>query len=193
MKSKSSNISARQSRLVVQHLDGETLIYDLDANRAYCLNETAALVFNLCDGTRDVAAVSRTLSEQLGQTISEDFVWLAIEELKRNGLLANADQIETKFAGVSRREAIRKVGLASLAALPVVASLIAPTATSAASGVVCNSCTISLPLGQITQFPIPVDPTIGGFTTTGCVAGCTNCRCTIPGGGSSCSSTCTVN
>jgi hypothetical protein len=47
---------ARREKLVVQNLGDETLIYDLDENRAYCLNETAARVWQFCDGEKTVVA-----------------------------------------------------------------------------------------------------------------------------------------
>jgi hypothetical protein len=40
---------SRQSNVVVQEIEGEVLIYDLKVNQAYCLNQTSALVFQLCD------------------------------------------------------------------------------------------------------------------------------------------------
>ena len=41
---------ARKENLVVQESNGEVLIYDLDTNKAFCLNETSALVWQACDG-----------------------------------------------------------------------------------------------------------------------------------------------
>ena len=46
---------ARQNGLVVQEMPGEVLVYDLDSNKAHCLNESAATVWRSCDGNNSVA------------------------------------------------------------------------------------------------------------------------------------------
>jgi hypothetical protein len=121
------NPKARQNDIVIQTLKDELLIYDLTIHKAYCWNETSALGWNLCDGNNSVSDISRSLSRKLKSTISEDLVWLALNELKKDDLLAKSQEINDKFDGLSRREVIRRVGLASMIALPVIASLVAPT------------------------------------------------------------------
>ena len=123
---------ARKNDIVVQELKGETLIYDLKSSKAYCLNETSALVWQLCDGTRTIFEVSDALSVRLKTLISEEFVWLALDQLDKDGLLEG--EIENRFAGLSRREVIRKVGFASVVGLPIVSSVVAPPASMAQSG-----------------------------------------------------------
>jgi len=142
MASKNSPLS-RKDNIVVQELKDEILIYDLKENKAYCLNETSALVWQMCDGNKSVPEISRQLSQKLNSPASEDLVWLAIDQLKKDNLLANSEEINPDFQGLSRREVIRKVGLASMVAIPVVASLVAPTAAHAQSGAapaVCQAC-----------------------------------------------------
>lgn len=123
---------SRKDDLFVQEMNGEVLIYDLRENKAFCLNETSALVWQACDGTNSVTDISRTVG-------SEDIVWLALEELKKEKLIDHRSEPSTKFAGMSRREVIKKIGIGSMIALPVVASIVAPTAAYAAS--VCNTGT----------------------------------------------------
>jgi len=125
---------ARTTDVVVQTLGKEVLIYDLDTNKAYNLNETSAAVFKACDGKTSVSEISFLLSKQLKSPVTEDFVWLALDGLKKENLIENEVEISMPFEGLSRREAIRKVGLASMIALPVISSLIAPTAAHAQSG-----------------------------------------------------------
>jgi Coenzyme PQQ synthesis protein D (PqqD) len=50
--------ATRPDGLVVEHLAGETLIYDLERDQVHHLNDTAAVVFELCDGRTTVGAVS---------------------------------------------------------------------------------------------------------------------------------------
>lgn len=136
-----NKIKSRESYLVVQDLDNEMLIYDLKINKAFCLTESAAMVWRLCDGAKTVAEISQIMSEQLNTTVSEDFVWLAIEELKNANLLANPEAVQSKFDGHSRREIIMKVGLATMVTLPFIISVVAPTAAHAQS----DAC---IPSGQ---------------------------------------------
>ncbi len=124
---------ARKENLVVQELDGEVLIYDLNTNKAFCLNEASALVWQACDGNKDVSEIRKSLGKQLNSTVNDDFVWLALDQLKKENLIENKDEIVADFNGMSRREVIRKVGFASVVALPLISSMIAPTAISAQS------------------------------------------------------------
>lgn len=124
---------SRQSNLVVQEMDKELLIYDLSTNKAYCLNETSALVYQLSDGKRTVAEISNLMSMKLKTLVSEDFVWLALNELKRDRLLENTDELKDYFSGITRRELVNKAALASMLALPVIVSVVSPVAIQAAS------------------------------------------------------------
>lgn len=136
---------SRENELVVQELKGEILIYDLQINKAFCLNETSALIWQFCDGNKTVSEISRELSRKLKQPTTEDLIWLALDQLKEDNLLSDRNEIEINFNGLSRREVIRKVGLASMIALPVISSLIAPIASQAASGTSCISNGSSIP------------------------------------------------
>lgn len=124
---------SRKANIVVQDLKDEVLIYDLTINKAYCLNQTAGLVYQLCDGKRTVAEISDLMSKELKTLVSEDFVWLAVDGLKNDGLLDNGSEVTNHFVGVSRREAVKRVGLASMVMLPLISSMVAPSAVMAQS------------------------------------------------------------
>ena len=128
---------ARNSGLVVQEMPGEVLVYDMDSNKAHCLNETAALVWRSCDGVNTVEDIVKSFEQNGGTKVSEDFVWLAIDQLNSNGLLVGA--IDSKFAGQSRRDVLKKIGFASVIALPVIASLVAPQSVLANISCSCGS------------------------------------------------------
>jgi hypothetical protein len=130
---------SRKENLVVQELEGEVLIYDLEKNKALCLNETSALVWQSCDGSRTIAGISDIIGKQLKSQVNEDVVWLALDQLSKENLIENKDEIKNKFAGMSRREVVKKVGLASLIALPVIAALTAPVAAQT------GTCTPNFP------------------------------------------------
>jgi Coenzyme PQQ synthesis protein D (PqqD) len=123
----------RTNNLLVQELESELLIYDLSNNKAFCLNETSALVFQLCDGKRTVLEIADALSVKLKTLVSEDYVRLTLHELNRDGLLENSDEVKAYLNGVNRREIVKKIGFASMIALPLVSSVIAPSAAMAAS------------------------------------------------------------
>ena len=151
---------SRKSDLVTQEHEKEILIYDLIIDKAFSLNETSSLIWNLCDGKNSVSDISASLSKKLKSSIDEDFVWLALEQFKKDNLLANVEEISINFGGLSRRDVIRKIGFASLIALPMVSSLLAPTAVNAASG----SCTtgasnraLGCPCTAITQCQPPAN------------------------------------
>lgn len=117
---------ARKDGLVIQEMPDEVLVYDLDSNKAHCLNQTAAFVWKSCDGTKSISEINALMERQFGGKISEEMVWLAVDLLSKDNLLEQ--NIETKFNGLSRREVIKKVGLTTVAALPVVAMLTFPKA-----------------------------------------------------------------
>jgi hypothetical protein len=118
---------ARLENIVVQDLGGELLIYNLTTHKAYTLNQTSKIVFEACGGGQSFDELKRR------HKFTDDLIYLALDELRANNLLE--DYRCGHFAGVSRREVIRRVGLATMIALPVVASLVAPKASRAASGV----------------------------------------------------------
>ena len=124
---------ARADGIVVRELAEEVLIYDLNTHKAVCLNSTAAAVWRLCDGRRTAADIRRALEKSAGGAVPEEVVWLALEQLGRDRLLDSRVPRPASLAGISRREMIRRVGLTAAIALPVIASIVAPTAAQAAS------------------------------------------------------------
>lgn len=119
---------ARKQGLIIEGLDDETLVYVLDSHKAHCLNSTSAAVWRLCDGRRDVAALARALESETGVPAHEDLVWLALEQLGGAHLLTDP---MPRTARISRRRLIRKLGEA--AALPLIVSIVSPTAAQAAT------------------------------------------------------------
>jgi hypothetical protein len=134
--------TARKSGLVVQEVPDEVLIFDLESNKAHCLNLTAATVWKSCDGKTSIQEIASILEKQSGKGVSDDVVWLAIDQLNDSNLLDK--KVATKFAGQTRREVIKKIGLASVIAIPVVASLVAPKNAMANVSCICangDDCT----------------------------------------------------
>lgn len=129
--------TARKTGLVIQEMPDELLVYDTENNKAHCLNRTAAFVWKSCDGRKSAADIAHLFQTESDGKMSEDMVWLAIDQLNENDLLEQ--QIKSAFAGQSRRDVIKKIGFASVIALPIVASLVAPKNAFAASSCGCSS------------------------------------------------------
>jgi len=141
---KNNKPESRKENIVVQEYDGEVLIYDLVNNRAFCLNQTSALVWQSCDGKRTIAEINDLLGKRLNSQINEDVVWLALDQLSKENLLEETD-LPNKFKGLKRREIIKKIGFASAVTLPVIAALTAPVAAGTATCVsVVGGCSCGL-------------------------------------------------
>jgi hypothetical protein len=146
MKEKAPNAKpiARKQGLVIQELPDEVLVYDLDRDRAHCLNQTAAFVWQRCNGKNTTAQIARTLGQQFDSVVDEKLVWLALDQLGKNHLLDKQSMPPPELMGMNRRAMVRALGLAALVAVPVVTSIVAPTPTQAASCVPMNgSCSVS--------------------------------------------------
>lgn len=116
---------AKTADLVVQESGKELLLYNLTANKAFCLNETSAIVYQSCDGKTTFAELKKQ------SHFSDELIFLALEELKRENLLE--ENYSSPLERLSRRQAVKKIGLSSLSALPVITSIVAPTAAASAS------------------------------------------------------------
>ena len=136
---------ARKDRLIIKELPDETLVYDLDTDKAHCLNETAAAVWKNCDGENSVAEINSALSKGSGVAIDQSVVWLALDQLEKIKLLERAPTAPEAFVGLNRRQLMQSLGVAAIA-LPVVTSIVSPTPAMAVS--VCgvpNSCSPTNP------------------------------------------------
>jgi len=126
---------ARTSEIVVLEVENETLVYDLRAGEAHCLNETAAFVWNSCDGSNSITDIAKLIENQYKISVDGDFVWLALDQLQERSLIADGYADRTRLT--SRREMIKRVGMASVIAAPIIASVVAPNAAYAALSCVC--------------------------------------------------------
>jgi hypothetical protein len=141
---------ARTAKLVVQKFNDELLVYDRQRHEAHCLNQTAALIWKQCDGRTSVAEISRRLKEDSGAetNIDEQIVWYGLEQLERDNLLEPGLDASLRVlptvSGLNRRQMMRALGLTAAIALPLVTSMVAPTAAQAATCTPANGvCTAS--------------------------------------------------
>lgn len=140
---------SRKAGLVVKPLNDEVLVYDLERNKAHALNQSAAFIWKKCNGRRSVAEVAQALRKEFKVPADEQTVWLALEQLSKFNLL---DEKVARPAGIpqlSRRQMMR-IGAAAAFALPVIVSIVAPTAANAQTAIstaTCNARTQATPCG----------------------------------------------
>ena len=130
---------ARQEQIIVKELPDEVLIYDLERDKAHCLNNTAALVWKNSNGTRTVAQLRELMEKDAGSPVPEEIVWLALDQLETFKLLDEAPLKPPPFAGMTRRDMVRRVGIAAIT-LPIILTIVAPTAQAQASGLAPGAC-----------------------------------------------------
>lgn len=109
------------------------MIYDLLINKAYLLNPTSSTIWNLCDGTKTTEEIARLVSEDLAESVPEDLVWLALDQFQKQNLLENEGTKNIDFLRMSRREIVKKVGLTSMVALPLLSTIVVPNSVEGAS------------------------------------------------------------
>lgn len=73
----------------IEEMDGEVVIYHPATEAIYYCNATAALIFRLCDGQRDLGSIVKLLQEAYPEAASqiERDVLTTIDELSRHGAL----------------------------------------------------------------------------------------------------------
>ena len=132
---------ARQADLVVEHFGDEVLVYDLEFDRAYCLNATAAEIWKHCDGHNTFGQLAKLLKPELSSPAAEEITRLTLQQLSQKKLLADEPAM-TRSALVSRRALVRGLGVTA-AALPLITSIVSPTpaeaATCLSSGQACTT------------------------------------------------------
>src|SRR5215471_4895476 len=131
---------ARTEELVVQELPDEVLVYDLRQHKAHCLNRTAAFVWNRCDGHSTPDEIARLMEKEWHSPVSVDAVWFTLNKLSKADLLQEKITLPQAKAGISRRSAMRRIGVGALM-IPVVMTIVSPTAMAGASvPPACTSC-----------------------------------------------------
>src|SRR5262245_14868143 len=153
---------ARQEELVVQEMPDEVLIYDLKQHKAHCLNKTAALVWNHCDGETSVSEMTALLQQEAGSPVDEEVVWYTLDKLGKANLLEKPLAPPSDTA-MTRRRMVKRVG--SLLVLPAVISLVAPKALAVGSFVTTSH---KIACGQCNQQDNPRECTMDTCCTGQC-------------------------
>jgi Coenzyme PQQ synthesis protein D (PqqD) len=127
--------TARKENITIRTVAEETIVYDLEKNKAHCLNPTAAFVWHHCDGQTSVEKLAALVEEKLSVANGEAVVRLALEQLSRRSLLLEAVVPLAGEARHTRREALKKLAAvaAVAAALPLIMTMTAKSSRAAAS------------------------------------------------------------
>jgi hypothetical protein len=132
----------RKRQLITKKVAGELIIYDRESHQVHCLNSTAAFVWTHCDGRTTVATIARLLEDQTKFSVDDDIVLYALEQLNKSRLLKESCASFAPRQTMSRR-AVMRLGAATALTLPLITSVVAPTAAQAASclpsGSACTS------------------------------------------------------
>jgi hypothetical protein len=135
---------ARRKKLVVRPMRDAVLVYERDTHHVHSLDAHAAAVWELCDGERNLSAVTAALAARPGTAVDREMIAEVVGQLAAAGLLEGEPR--RRRGRVPRRTMLRWVGAA---ALPFVATVLAPTPAQAA---VCsrptgrpNGCPCSAP------------------------------------------------
>jgi hypothetical protein len=137
----------RREGIITKEVDGELLVYDIERDKAHCLNPSAAAIWKLCDGRTSIEEIAASMTTQTGAIVDEIAVSLALADFGRSHLLevTGGDemrlQLPKTILGMSRREAVKRIGIG--ASLPIIFSITAPTAQANISckgdGVTCGA------------------------------------------------------
>ena len=115
---------ARRDGVLLQTVGDQLVVYDQKRRRLHVLSRSAALIWQHCDGDRDVAQLAEIIGRELGTPVDDEVIRLALEQLDQAELL-NLPQASTSQADlVSRRQMVNRAlgGLAAGVLLPVVTS-----------------------------------------------------------------------
>lgn len=126
------NPSARRNDVIVQDIGGETIVYDRLRDAAHSLSGVAGYVYHHADGVHSLADLTAGMSTALAVPADPRVVEAALWQLERAHLLEPPAVSAVAPRPISRRDAVRRFGVAALA-LASVSSIVAPTPAMARS------------------------------------------------------------
>jgi Coenzyme PQQ synthesis protein D (PqqD) len=121
-------MTRRVEGVQIERAADEILVMKEGSLEAHALNQSAAAVYELCDGNTSKSEIAAEIHRRTGLPADEEIVDLALSELVETGLVV-LDDPESRLA-VTRRALIRRLALSSTLALmlPVVETVVVPPA-----------------------------------------------------------------
>jgi hypothetical protein len=122
------SLSRVRADVLCHQLEDQVLVYDPQANLIHLLDRTTACAMQLLqEGGRSVEETTEELAARIGYVPSPGILWLAVEELRKAGLLDESDAPRRVHGGASmfRRHMLKKVASAGVATMlvPLVVTL----------------------------------------------------------------------
>jgi PqqD family protein of HPr-rel-A system len=126
----------RVDDLVCERVQDELLVYRHPTGETHALNETAAIVFELCDGATSRASMAAEVARRSGLPEDEAIVDLALADLEEAGLVVAS---EGDRQPVTRRALVRRLGLTAIAIaiLPAVETILMTSAEAQGPSFIC--------------------------------------------------------
>ena len=126
-------VARRVEGVQIERTADEILAVKEGSLEAHAINQSAAAVYDLCDGNTSKFDMAAEIHRRTGLPADDEIVDLALSELVETGLVI-LDDSEPRSA-VSRRALIRRLALSSTLALmlPVVETIVVPPAEMAAN------------------------------------------------------------
>src|SRR5262249_11544949 len=136
----------RVEGLLIERLDGEILVVKEASHEAHALNETASIVFDLCDGSTSRASMAAEVARRTGLPVDESVLELGLAGVVEAGLVPRGDE---ESPSITRRALMRRLALpaAAMALLPIVETVLVPSRAAGQSG------------GPMPPPPSPMPPT----------------------------------
>ena len=126
--------AARSDGLIMTESGDELLVYDEQRHHIHQLNQTSAVVWQLCDGRRTVPDLVDCATTELRCPVDEATIRLALVKLEDANLLSAPLDSHLREATQTRRGFLRRAAIAGAAGVPTVVSISTPSAAVAASG-----------------------------------------------------------
>jgi hypothetical protein len=158
-------MATRIDDVIIERCGSEMVVFVPATNEAHSLNQTASLIFDLCDGVTTRAQMVAALRD-VGLPADTAIVNLALAELTEASLLVADDQ--RREIGISRRTVIRRLGLsaAAVAMLPVVETILVQPAAAQMSGTTTTTTGTSTTTSTTTMTSTSTTTSTTSSTTT---------------------------
>lgn len=142
---------AKTNNILVQQTKDEVLIYNTENNQVYCLNKTAAFIWQNCDGEKTFSDL-----KQINNQLDDDLIFLTLDLLNKKDLLNETSEKSFPTVAIDRRKMFAKYGTMAIA-LPLISTVLAPIAANAQSSCVNSpdftdsSGGICVPVGDLSR------------------------------------------
>jgi hypothetical protein len=148
---------ARVEEVVVTEAGDELMVYDKRVHALHTLDPFAKIIWQNCDGSRDVKSIQAICCAELANSVSEQDVEEGLAKLADAGLLQGWQPDRRRATGrTSRRKMLKRTTVAGAAVASVTMPLATAHASSGSLGTVPNG-------GTCTTAEECVNPGVGCF------------------------------